>query len=143
MATALGHPRELGAEHPLDRASLGRGERMSGREQGADHASPLERTDQGLNGLAGGCVVARHGELQGAAIGELDQVLYAALAERARPHEHGPIVIATGPESGTYHAMGQGLKLVLEETGQFESVEVRPTDGSVEILEIMQLQQLP
>jgi TRAP transporter TAXI family solute receptor len=46
--------------------------------------------------------------------------------------QHGPLVIATGPKSGTYEAMGKALKRVLEETGQFESVTLRATDGSVE-----------
>ncbi len=52
--------------------------------------------------------------------------------ESSSADRYGPLVIATGPQSGTYHAMGQGLKLVLEETGMFDSVDVRTTDGSVE-----------
>jgi TRAP transporter TAXI family solute receptor len=40
------------------------------------------------------------------------------------------IVIATGPETGTYHALGEALKRVLDNTGTFASVETRITDGS-------------
>jgi TRAP transporter TAXI family solute receptor len=52
--------------------------------------------------------------------------------EMSAEESHGRIVIATGPESGTYHAMGLALKRVLEGTGQFKSVELRVTDGSVD-----------
>lgn len=45
---------------------------------------------------------------------------------------HPPIVIATGPESGAYHALGKALKRVLETTGAFSSVEILTTDGSAE-----------
>ncbi|MEH6591803.1 MAG: TAXI family TRAP transporter solute-binding subunit [Halioglobus sp.] len=40
------------------------------------------------------------------------------------------IVIATGSETGTYHALGGALKRLLQSSGLFESVEVLPTDGS-------------
>lgn len=40
------------------------------------------------------------------------------------------IVIATGSETGTYHALGGALQRLLEQTGLFESVEVLSTDGS-------------
>lgn len=52
--------------------------------------------------------------------------------EASTDDRHGPLVIATGPESGTYQAMGKALKRVLEDTGHFESVELRATDGSVD-----------
>ena len=42
------------------------------------------------------------------------------------------IVIATGSESGTYHALGKALQRVLEGTNAFDSVSVQATDGSVE-----------
>ena len=56
---------------------------------------------------------------------------------------HGRIVIATGPESGTYHAMGKALKGLLEQTGQFESVELRPTDGSVDNMALIGIESGP
>ena len=40
------------------------------------------------------------------------------------------IVIATGSETGTYHALGGALKRLLQQTELFESVEVLSTDGS-------------
>ena len=52
--------------------------------------------------------------------------------EVSTEESHAHIAIATGPESGTYHAMGQALKRILEHTGQFESVELVTTDGSVD-----------
>lgn len=45
---------------------------------------------------------------------------------------HRQIVIATGPQTGTYYALGEALKRVLENTGTFASVETRVTDGSDE-----------
>jgi TRAP transporter TAXI family solute receptor len=56
---------------------------------------------------------------------------------------HRRIVIATGPESGTYHVMGQALKRVLEHTGQFESVELRTTDGSVDNMALIGVENGP
>jgi uncharacterized protein len=41
------------------------------------------------------------------------------------------IVIATGPESGTYHTLGLAMAEVLEAEGVAESVEVLSTEGSV------------
>lgn len=41
------------------------------------------------------------------------------------------IVIATGSESGTYHALGVAIADVLESEGVVESVELLPTAGSV------------
>lgn len=50
---------------------------------------------------------------------------------------HRQIIIATGPETGTYHALGKALKRVLESSGVFAEVEVRPTDGSVENMQLI------
>jgi len=47
------------------------------------------------------------------------------------------VVIATGPESGTYHALGNALKQVLESTGAFDSVVIQSTDGSVENMRLL------
>ena len=41
------------------------------------------------------------------------------------------IVIATGPDSGTYQALGTALQRVLQGTGLFERVSLHATDGSV------------
>ena len=45
------------------------------------------------------------------------------------------IVIATGPETGTYYALGVALGRVLEGAGVVESAEVLSTGGSVENME--------
>jgi len=45
------------------------------------------------------------------------------------------IVIATGPETGTYHALGVALARVLEGASVVESTEVLATGGSVENME--------
>ena len=50
---------------------------------------------------------------------------------------HRPIVIATGPESGNYHAMGNALKRVLEGTDTFSAIVIRDTDGSVENMQLI------
>ena len=50
---------------------------------------------------------------------------------------YDPIVIATGSESGTYHALGKAMKRVLEDTGDFSSVVVQATDGSVENMRLI------
>jgi len=42
------------------------------------------------------------------------------------------IVIATGPETGTYHALGLAVAKVLETEGVVKTVTVLPTNGSVE-----------
>jgi TRAP transporter TAXI family solute receptor len=55
--------------------------------------------------------------------------LYRTLAEEVA---HRPIVIATGPDSGAYHALGMALKRVLENTGEFSEVVILTTDGSTE-----------
>lgn len=47
------------------------------------------------------------------------------------------IVIATGPDSGTYQALGTALQRVLEQTGLFERVSLQPTDGSVENMQLI------
>jgi uncharacterized protein len=51
---------------------------------------------------------------------------------------YGEIVIATGPETGNYHALGKALQALLERSGQFQNVTVRPTDGSAENLRLLQ-----
>lgn len=50
---------------------------------------------------------------------------------------HSHITIATGSETGTYHALGKSLKRVLENSESFASVEIRPTDGSVENMQLI------
>ena len=50
---------------------------------------------------------------------------------------YDPIVIATGSESGTYHALGKAMKRVLEDTEDFSSVVVQATDGSVENMRLI------
>lgn len=55
--------------------------------------------------------------------------LYRTLSEEVA---HRPIVIATGPASGAYHALGIALKRVLENTGEFSEVVILTTDGSTE-----------
>ena len=47
------------------------------------------------------------------------------------------IVIATGPETGTYHALGTALARVLESTGVVQSASVRATGGSVANMELI------
>jgi TRAP transporter TAXI family solute receptor len=47
------------------------------------------------------------------------------------------IVIATGPETGTYHALGHALKRVLENSEAFGPVAVQATDGSVENMQLI------
>jgi hypothetical protein len=47
------------------------------------------------------------------------------------------IVIATGPETGTYHALGHALKRVLQNSDAFDSVAVQATDGSVENMQLI------
>lgn len=51
---------------------------------------------------------------------------------------YGEIAIATGPQSGTYHALGLALQDVLEASGRFQSVSVQPTDGSYENMRLIQ-----
>lgn len=47
------------------------------------------------------------------------------------------LVIATGPETGTYHALGHALKRVLENSDAFDTVTVQSTDGSVENMQLI------
>jgi len=47
------------------------------------------------------------------------------------------IVIATGPETGTYHALGTALARVLERAGVVQSAEIRTTGGSVANMELI------
>ena len=57
---------------------------------------------------------------------------YRILSGDQAQHE---IVIATGPETGTYHALGVALARVLEGSSVVESAEVVSTGGSVENME--------
>jgi TRAP transporter TAXI family solute receptor len=50
---------------------------------------------------------------------------------------HRQIVIATGPETGTYYALGEALQRILENTGAIASVETRITDGSEENIRLI------
>ena len=51
---------------------------------------------------------------------------------------HPSIVVATGPESGTYQALGRGLQRVLERDGRRSSGSAyKPTDGSVENMQLI------
>ena len=47
------------------------------------------------------------------------------------------LVIATGPESGTYHILGLAMARVLEAEGVVSSVEVVPTEGSVANMDLV------
>jgi TRAP transporter TAXI family solute receptor len=47
------------------------------------------------------------------------------------------LVIATGAETGTYHALGLALGRLLEEHGVVDSVTVIPTDGSVANMQLI------
>ncbi|MEN8165230.1 MAG: TAXI family TRAP transporter solute-binding subunit [Acidobacteriota bacterium] len=44
---------------------------------------------------------------------------------------HGEVIIATGPQSGTYQLLGLAFARVLESSGAVESAEVIETEGSV------------
>ena len=57
---------------------------------------------------------------------------YRTLSGDQAQHE---IVIATGPETGTYHVLGVALARVLEGSSVVESAEVVSTGGSVENME--------
>ncbi len=48
------------------------------------------------------------------------------------------IVIATGAESGTYHALGNALARVLKSANVVESATVLPTGGSVDNMELIE-----
>jgi TRAP transporter TAXI family solute receptor len=50
---------------------------------------------------------------------------------------HPSVVVATGPESGVYHALGTSLKRVLEGTGYFDSIILQATDGSAENMRLV------
>jgi len=47
------------------------------------------------------------------------------------------IVIATGPDTGTYHALGMALARVLEGAGVVQTAEVRATGGSVANMDLI------
>jgi len=53
-------------------------------------------------------------------------------------HSRHEIVIATGAESGTYHAVGNALARVLKVTNVVESADVLATGGSVENMELIE-----
>ena len=59
---------------------------------------------------------------------------YNTVAEHEDRRE---LVIATGPETGTYHALGLALGRLLEEHGVVDSVTVIPTDGSVANMQLI------
>ena len=58
----------------------------------------------------------------------------------AREDAYEEIVIATGPESGTYHALGVALNRVLVGTGRFSDVLIKTTDGSAENMRMIREQ---
>jgi len=74
-----------------------------------------------------------------AAIVELVMIFGGIFAYRSMSREHArhQIVIATGDESGTYHALGKALARVLEGTGTVRSAEVMPTSGSVQNMRLI------
>jgi len=47
------------------------------------------------------------------------------------------IIIATGADSGTYHALGNALRRILTDMDVVESATIRPTGGSVENMELI------
>jgi TRAP transporter TAXI family solute receptor len=61
-------------------------------------------------------------------------VVYFTLTEAETGHE---IVIATGSETGTYHALGLALGKVLEAEGVVRYAEILATDGSVSNMELI------
>lgn len=65
----------------------------------------------------------------------LGYYLYRSLSSET---VYGEVVIATGPDTGNYHALGKALQDILERSGQFKSVTVKPTDGSLENLRLLQ-----
>lgn len=61
-------------------------------------------------------------------------ISYRSIAGNETKHH---VVIATGPESGTYHALGLAMARVLESEKIVASTEVRTTGGSVENMDLM------
>ena len=59
---------------------------------------------------------------------------YRTFSGETSRHE---IVIATGADSGTYHALGEAVARVLEDSGVVESADVLSTGGSVENMELI------
>ena len=59
---------------------------------------------------------------------------YRTLSGDQAQHE---IVIATGPETGTYHALGSAFGRLLEADGIVKSAEVLVTDGSAHNMELI------
>ena len=50
---------------------------------------------------------------------------------------HPSVTIATGSESGVYHALGLSLKRVLENSAAFDKITVQATDGSAENMRLI------
>jgi TRAP transporter TAXI family solute receptor len=50
---------------------------------------------------------------------------------------HPSVTIATGSESGIYHALGLSLKRVLENSAAFDTITVQATDGSAENMRLI------
>ena len=59
---------------------------------------------------------------------------YRTVSGDSARHE---IVIATGPETGTYHALGEALARVLEGASVVESADALSTGGSVENMDLI------
>ena len=63
---------------------------------------------------------------------------FYALRMFSGDHAGHEVVIATGGESGTYHALGNALARVLKGANVIESARVLPTGGSVENMELIE-----
>ena len=61
-------------------------------------------------------------------------ISYRSIAGSETKHH---VVIATGPESGTYHSLGLAMARVLEAEKIVASATVRPTGGSVENMDLI------
>lgn len=55
----------------------------------------------------------------------------------ARADRRRPLVLATGPRTGAYHALGMALAGLLEDEGLAPRVTVRETEGSVDNVELL------
>ncbi len=67
-------------------------------------------------------------------------VLIGGFAWWRSARAEGPVdrlVLATGPESGAYHALGVAMARLIEERGLVDAVEVRATQGSVENMRLL------
>ena len=78
-----------------------------------------------------------------AAVVALVLIVGGFLSYRWLVHEegHARIVIATGSEGGTYHALGVAAARVFESEGVVESAEVLTTAGSVANMKLLSAQQ--